>query len=519
LGIAKKIQLALFFIVNIFIFSSCTGTNQDQQQTENNGQTTLIYGSGDYSAINPILYEHGEINSLLFLGLTRHGKNNNIAPGLAKEWSWDSSNNTYTFHLRDGLTFHDGMPLTSADVKFTFEAVMDESNGSENISNYEDIMSIEAPDGKTVKIKLKAPNSAILDYLTMGVMPKHILEGENIVEGRFNQNPIGAGPYKFVSWDMGQSITMEKFDNFCLGEANIEKVIFKIVDGYTARALQLKSGELDLAQIAPRDAEEFKLDTGFKVYSMDTADYRGVLYNFNHKFWRENPGLPAALSYAIDRGGIVESILVGHGEAAYSPLQKSAYNNPGIEKYEYSPEKAKLAIEALGWEMGPDGFYQKNGGQLAFTIYVTPTDQVRVEMALLCAANFRDAGVNATVETPTKIDWAGQTAYLIGWGSPFDPDDHTYKVFGTGKGSNLGGYSNKKVDALLNKARNSFDKAERMQLYQEFQAELAKDPAYTFIAYIGAAYVAKEGVEGVMPDTVLGHHGVGIFWNVWEWRK
>jgi peptide/nickel transport system substrate-binding protein len=311
---------------------------------------------------------------------------------------------------------------------------------------------------------------------------------------------------------------MEKFDGFCLGDVKIDRVIFKIVPDYNARALQLKSGELDLALLTPKDADEFKNASGFNVYDMDTADYRGILYNFNNAFWRANPGLPAALSYAVDRDAVINAVLLGQGQPAYSPLQKGPYNNPQIEKYEYAPEKSKAAIEALGWTPGADGFYEKDGAQLAFTVAAPPTDQVRVDIANICAQNFRDIGVNATVETPARTDWAGQYAYLIGWGSPFDPDDHTYKVFGTGKGANYSGYSNANVDTLLTQARAGLNQAERLPLYAEFQNELALDPAFTFIAYIDALYVAKEGLSGITPDTVLGHHGVGIFWNVWEWE-
>ena len=115
--------------------------------------------------------------------------------------------------------------------------------------------------------------------------------------------------------------------------------------------------------------------------------------------------------------------------------------------------------------------------------------------------------------------WTGadSTACLIGWGSPFDADDHTYKVFGTDKGANYSGYSNEKVDEYLTKARESSDPAVRKEYYDLFQIELANDPAYAFICYIDANYVASTRLHGISTDTVMGHHGVGIFWNVCEW--
>ena len=125
----------------------------------------MVYGSQDYTAINPALYEHGEINTLLFAGLTAHDADNKVVPALAESWEFDKGTKTYTFNLREGLTFHDGKPLTSADVKFTLDAILDEKNQSEIISNYTDIEKITCPDDLTVKIKLSQANVAFPDYM------------------------------------------------------------------------------------------------------------------------------------------------------------------------------------------------------------------------------------------------------------------------------------------------------------------------------------------------------------------
>lgn len=478
---------------------------------------TLVYGSGDYTAINPALYEHGEINSLIFLGLTTHNEKDEVAPGAAESWSFDEATNTYTFKLREGLKFHDGEPLTAEDAKFTIEAIMDPDNGSENASNFEDVTKVEAADSQTLKVSLKAPNVAMLDYLTIGILPKHLLEGKDLATDSFNQNPVGAGPYRLTAWDQGQSITLEKFDDFYKGAPNIDKVIFKIVEDTDARALQLQSGELDFAQITPKAMKEFEGNSDFSLYSMKTADYRGILYNFNAELFKNNRELPAALSYAIDREAIIDSVLLGHGQAAYSPLQMGDYNNEDVEKYTYDPDKTVSLLEKAGWKKGADGIYEKNGTRLEFTINCAQGDQVRVDMANICAQNLKAVGVSAKVEVPAEVDWAGQDAYLIGWGSPFDPDDHTYKVFGTDKGANYSAYSNKKVDRLLRQAREKEAKEDRLPLYKAFQEELSKDPAYTFIAYIDAIYAGKANITGITEDTLLGHHGVGIFWNIYDW--
>ena len=506
----KKILAAFLAVLMLILCCACTtqGENLAKQ---------LVYGSGNYTAINSALFEHGEINLLLFSGLTKHNDKNEVVGDLAKDWEYDETTLTYTFNLKDNIVWHDGEKFKAEDVKFTLEAIMNPDNASENASNFEEIKAIEIVDEKTIKIELSAPSAAMPDYLTIGILPSHLLEGKDMTTDEFNQNPIGTGPYKLKSWEMGQNIVLEKNNDFYGTVAKIDTVIFKIVEDYKVRALQLQSGELDMAQVTPQDMGEFENNEKFKVYDMKTSDYRGIMYNFGSEFFSKHKELPNILSYAIDRQAIVSAVLLDKGEVAYSPLQAGEYNNPDMEKFSYDPEKAQSLLEEAGWEKNSSGIYEKNGEELSFVINNGAGDQVRIDMSNIAAQQLRDIGVNATVEVQSQVDWAGQDTYLIGWGSPFDPDDHTYKVFGTDQGANYSGYSNAKVDEILLKARAATDSAERKALYNEFQKEIAKDMPYTFIAYVDAIYIAPKELKGITENTILGHHGVGIFWNITDW--
>lgn len=509
-------------IVGLSLMVGCgttSGKSEGDKTTSNGAEKVLVYGSGDYEQINPAIKEHGEINSLIFTGLTAHDKDNKVIPALAESWEFDNKSNTYTFKLRKDVKWHDGKEFTADDVKFTIEAIQDEKNQSEIASNYEDIVEVKVNDNYTVQIVLKAPNVAMLDYLTVGILPKHLLEGKDITTDSFNQNPVGTGPFKFEKWDRGQSITLVKNKEYFKKEPALDKVVFKIVEDSKAKVMQLKSGELDLAQVTPKDMDVFKGNEDYTINIMKTADYRGIMYNFNAPLFKENKELPNALSYAIDRQAIVDSVLLGHGEKAYSPLQMGPYNNPSIEKFEYNPEKAKEELEKLGWKKDDKGVYEKDGKKLSFEIVCGEGDQVRIDMANICAQQLKAIGVEAKVVVNTKIDWTNQDSYLIGWGSPFDPDDHTYKVFGTEKGANYNAYSNSKIDEILQKARETDNNEERIKLYKEFQEEMVKAMPYTFISYIDAIYVGKSDIKGLTKETILGHHGVGIFWNIEEWSK
>ena len=480
-------------------------------------ETTLVYGSGDYTRINPAMDEHGEINILIFNGLTAHDGDNQVVPGLAESWEFDDATNTYTFHMAEDAKWQDGEPVTADDVKFTIEAIMDPENGSENAPNYEDVEEINVVDDHTVAFKLEDKNVAFLDYMTMAVLPKHLLEGEDMQTSDFFRNPVGTGPYKIESWDEGQAITLVKNEDYFKGEPSIDKIVFNIVPDDNAKALQLKSGELDLALLTPKDAASFAGDDAYTCYDMKTADYRGIMFNFGNEYWQKNRDLIPAVCYGLDRQAIIDAVILGQGMPAYGPLQRNVYNCEDVEHYDYNPEKSKEIMESVGCTMGEDGFYYRDGEKIGFVISVGAGDQVRLDIAQAAAQQLKEVGIDCTVEVPTEVDWGGQMAYLIGWGSPFDADDHTYKVFGTDKGANYSSYSNALVDQYLIEARESADPAVRAEAYDKFQEELAKDPAFTFICYIDANYVANSSIQGISADTVMGHHGVGIFWNVADW--
>ena len=279
-------------------------------------ETTLVYGSGDYTRINPAMDEHGEINILIFNGLTAHDGDNQVVPGLAESWDFDDETNTYTFHMAEDAKWQDGEPVTAEDVKFTIEAIMDPENGSENAPNYEDVEEINVIDDHTVAFKLEDKNVAFLDYMTMAVLPKHLLEGEDMQTSDFFRNPVGTGPYKIESWDEGQAITLVKNEDYFKGEPSIDKVVFKIVPDDNAKALQLKSGELDLALLTPKDAAAFADDEAYTCYDMKTSDYRGIMFNFGNEYWQKNRDLIPAVCYGLDRQAIIDAVILGQSRRA-----------------------------------------------------------------------------------------------------------------------------------------------------------------------------------------------------------
>lgn len=506
-------KMFTLLLAAILTFSILTGCGREEKEN-----TTLVYGSGDYDSINPIMNEHCEIRNLLFDSLVKRNGQGELVASLAESWSYDEATMTYTFRLRADVKWHDGERFTADDVKFTIEAIMDPDNGSENYPNYTEVAQIRVISDTEIAFVLSEPNYAFLDYMTMSILPRHLLQGEDMWESDYFKHPIGTGPYKLKSWDVSQAITLVKNEDYFAGATQIDTVIFKIVTDDSARALQLRDGTLDLAQVTPKDAQSFLKAEGLTLYKMATADYRGILYNFGNEYWQENGDLIPAISYCIDRQAIVDAVLLGEGFVAYSPIQLNKYNYEGAQRYAFDLEQAEAAFLAAGCVRDAQGYWCRNGARIGFTISATPGDQVRIDMAQIAAQQLRQAGLEVKAEVPAEgIDWGGQQCCIIGWGSPYDADDHTYKVFSTGAGANYSGYSNEDVDRYLKLARQTDDDARRAEYYKQFQIAMTHSPAYTYFCYLNAMFVADSRIKGIDPDTVLGHHGVGIFWNITSW--
>ena len=392
------------------------------QQEKSENSELLVYGTAqNITEINPILNEHGELNPLLFNGLTAHAaspkngengkKGNIIAPDLAEKWDFDPETCTYTFYLAK-TTWHDGEPFTSADVKFTIEAIQ-RCTQSEIAENFDAVREIALLDENTISFQLEAPNAAFLDYMAVPILPRHLLEGEDLEMSSFFKHPVGTGPYRLSAWNEGESLVFQRNEEYFHGVPNISQIIVKILPNDAARSLQLRTGELDLALLPPREAEKFESLPEFTTYHMETSDYRGILFNFQNPYWQENRDLIPAVCCALDREAMVESILLGRGNPAYGPLQRNIYNNPEVERYSYDPARAEELLQSAGCQKGGDGFYYRHGEKVAFTISTPAGDQVRLDLAQAAAQQLRQVGVDVNVEIPSIVDWASQSAYLL----------------------------------------------------------------------------------------------------------
>ncbi len=481
---------------------------------------TLVYAGESESTINPILNSHDEVPDLIFSGLMKYDGGGTPVCDLAEDYAYDPETLTYTFTLRSGVQWHDGADFTADDVVYTYNAlVSDETLSASITSNYEDIASISAPDGRTVVFTMARPNAAMLGYFTMGILPRHLTEGEDLNTMAFNQSPVGTGRYRFVEWDTaGGMILLERNENYYGKVPNIERVVYKTVSVESTKATMLRSGEADLAWLNANYAQQFRGDEAFRNTDFTTADYRAISMDFRTAFWQRNGDSIGVLNLALDKDAIVDGVLAGHGAAAYSPIQLNPYGgNPDADLYPYDLSRFAAEMEALGWTKGADGIYERNGEKFHFTIQVRDYEEERVDIANICAGMLKAAGVDMEVVLVTRFDWeSGYNGFLSGYAAQFDPDMF-YSNYVTGASGNTMHYSNPTVDALLAQGRHATTEEARREAYRAFEAAYARQPGVVLVAFLDGNYVSIAGLEGLDTTRVLGHHAVGVMWNIEEW--
>ena len=497
--------------------SATAAVSQDTTATH---PSRLIFAGEGVTTINPLLNAHDELPTLIFSGLLKYDVEGKPVPDVARDFSYDEKNLTYTFHLRDDVYWQDGEKLDAADVAFTYGQLLgDQPLICPVTSNFEDVTAIKTPDPLTVVFHLQAPNVALASYFTLGLLPEHLLKGEDVARSSFNQHPVGTGRYALADWDRAAGrVRLIAHERYYGTQPRIKELIYATVAEESVKSVILSAGEADLAWLNARYASEFKGRAGYRSFDFLSADLRALSMDMRTPFWQRNADSIAVLNYALDKEALVQAVLKGKGQRAYGLLQLNpATRNEKADLYPYSLTRFHETMASLGWVRGADGIYARGGERFHFSIQVRDYEEERVDLSALVSAMLKDAGVEMEVVRVPRFDFRkGYNGYLSGMAYPFDPDA-LYSATVTGGSDNTMGYSNPAVDALLLKARHESDPEKRMALYREFEELYAEKPGIVPLVYLEGNYVAVEGLTG--PDTrrLLGHHAAGVFWNVEDW--
>lgn len=484
----------------------------------------LIIGrGGDTVGLDPIAQTDGEsfkVTENVFDTLVGYAEETTeVVPSLAEKWEIAPDGLTYTFHLRSGIKFHDGTDFNAEAVKWNFERWSDKSHPQHNKEGFEYyndmfggykgdethiIKSVEAVDPQTVKFTLNRPLAPFIQNLGMSCFaiasPKAVQEAG---PEKFNEKPVGTGPFKFVEWKRNDTITLEKNpDYWNAGFPKLDKIVFKVIPENTARLTALTSGEIDLMDgLNPDDAQTVKDNADLQLILRPSMNLGFVGFNVEKKPL-DNPKVREALAYAINKPAIIEAFFAGLGQAAVNPLPPSIWgHNNDIKDREFSIDKAKQLLSEAGF---PNGFKIKFWAMPVARPYMP--DGVKIAEAI--QQDLKKIGVEAEIVT---MEWATylektkageQEMFMLGWtGDNGDPDNFLATLLDKNNigGNNRTRWANEDAHKLLIAAQSATTKEEREKLYLQVQEIIFKDVPMVPLAHSTPAMAAKAGVINYKP--------------------
>lgn len=432
-----------------------------------------------------------------------------------------------TWKLRPGVRWHDGVPFTSADVKFTVDAINSPAYNPESTDGFDRIASVDTPDPLTAVVHYKEIYAPYDIQFIRGALPKHVLDGRDIDRAQdYNRAPLGTGPYRVAEWKAGEYILLERVPHYWRGEnvPKIRRLMFRFVPNTNTRINQLKSGEVHVVALVPWDKyREVAAVPSIAVRKTPGNAYEHVTLNERQFPPFADLRVRRALVHAIDRELYARTILGGLAPVVDGPIQPISWAYTGdVRRYAYDPARARALLDEAGWIPGPDGVRRRDGRPLAFTLITQAGFAIRENIAQAIERQLRDVGVDVTVQlvdgTAISALWfEGRfDAMLHWWQMPSDPELATF--FAADRtppaGRNINYYRDEALTRLLYASDRTVDREERRRLLQEAQRRIAEAaveiPLYN-VTRIDAVPATLRNFKGNPTNT-------GIFWNVHEWE-
>ncbi|MEA3543976.1 MAG: ABC transporter substrate-binding protein, partial [Thermodesulfobacteriota bacterium] len=270
------------------------------------GDTFIEASIGDASTLLPVLASDSassSISGLIYNGLVRYDKNLEIEGELAESWEISADNLTITFHLRKGVTWHDGEPFTAADVKFNYQFYIDPQTPTAYAESFKQVTGVETPDRHTFIVHYDKPYAPALMSWATSIHPRHLLEGKDVTKSLLARNPVGTGPYRFVEWVGGEKIVLESNPDYFAGQPYVKRVVYRIIPDVSTQFLELQTGSLDFMGLSPLQFDRQTDTPAFKrlynKYRYLNFGYTYLGYNLNRPMFQDKR-VRQALSYAIN---------------------------------------------------------------------------------------------------------------------------------------------------------------------------------------------------------------------------
>jgi len=467
-----------------------------------------------------------EVADLLYVAALKYDKNINLVPQAAQSYEVLEDGRLLRFHLRHDIRWTDGAPLTARDVEFTYKLMIDPNTPTAYAEDFLAVKSFTVLDDYTFEVRYDKPFARALVTWASAILPKHLLEGQNLLNTPFARHPIGAGPYVLKQWTAGDRLVLAANPDYFEGRPYIDEVVIRIVPDQSTQFLELKSGNLDEMGLTP---QQYLYQTqgqdwvrNYHKFKYVSSGYTFMAFNLKSPLFSD-VRVRQALSHAIDKDEIVRGVLMGLGAATGVPYKPGTWPyDDKIPANEFDPALAKKMLAEAGWTRKTPGgpLTDASGRPFAFTILTNQGNSQRIKAAIIIQSRLKDLGIKVEIRT---VEWAAFIkefvdkgrfdALLLGWTITQDPD--IYDVWHSSRaqpgGLNFVGYKNPELDDLLERGRRILDQKRRKPIYDRIQEILHRDQPYCFLYVPMALPMVHARVQGIEPAPA------GIDYNFIRW--
>lgn len=477
----------------------------------------LIYHLGaEPATLNPITatdaYESvvngGNVYETL---IKRDNKSLEQIPLLAESWKISDDKLTYTFKIKEGIKWQDGVPFTADDVVFSYKTIMNPKVDAPQLrSYYQEIKDVVALDDHTVRFTYARPYFLALEFCGgIPIVPRHIFE-----KGDFNTNPagrapVGTGPFKFVKWTTGREIVLEKNNDYWGQKPHLNKIVYRIITDPSVALQVLKRQELDVASLTPiqweRQTGSPDFEKNFEKFSYYTPNYSYIGWNSARPYFSDKR-VRRAMTYLVNRQLILDKIMFDLGAVVTNPFYiNSPEYDKDIKPIPYDPDAAKKLLDEAGWtDHDGDGIRDKNGAKFAFEFLIPGGSETGEKIATILKEELDKIGIVMNIR---KTEWAVFTqrlnernfdAVTLAWSMGVESDP--YQIWSSTQaesGSNFVGFKNAEADKLIEQARQEFDRQKRIELYRKFSEIVNDQQPYTFLFCRKATVAVAKRFENV----------------------
>jgi peptide/nickel transport system substrate-binding protein len=476
------------------------------------------------------------IAGLLFSFVLRIDPRGNYIPDLASEvptlanGGISRDGKRIVVHLRRGVVWADGVPLTSADWLFTYRAVMNPANNVKTRYGWDAIASASAPDPYTIAIALKRPNVAVLGILAMGgaaypPLPAHLLAKlPNLNATPFNERPLSSGPYVLKEWNHGSSLVFVPNPRYFRGAPKLKEVIWKVVPNVNTLFNQLATHEIDVyPNVSANGIPRLSSIAGVRVDRRLIADWRHLGINVSRPLLAD-VRVRRAIAEAVDWKRINATVFHGIDRLALSDIFPESWAAPALPPYRYDPARAKRLLNDAGWRLGADGVLHKGAQTMHLDIYATTGHQENTESQVLIQSMLHNVGIDIAIR-----NYPG--SYLFAMDGPLytgkydlewsietngpDPDNSGdwSGAFIPPRGANTSWLNDPIVNATSAAAASTFDLTARKRLYQREEERLREVVPAVFFSWRMNYTAINDDLKNYVPAAFIGDS-----WNAWQWR-